>query len=418
MSTSKIQFDNFESSYSNRMQSMRSSAVRDLFAAASRSDIISLSGGMPDISVLPLDQVAKAASDSIKEEGLQALQYGSTNGRVQTRQLVCDLVKDFFIKAKPEDVIITSGAQQALDLIGKVFINPGDTILVEAPTYLGALQAFSAYEPNIVSVEMDHSGLIIEELEATLEKLGRASKPKFLYTIPSFQNPTGVSLTVERRHKLVDVCAKYNVVIIEDNPYGRIHFNDEVLPTLKSLDNNVVYLGTVSKVFAPGLRCGCIIAPPGILAKINLAKQGGDLCGSAMCQVMVEHYFHDTDWRGTMKKIIPVYEERKNAILNALDKYFPPEASWTKPEGGLFIWVMLPSFINTDELLNVALDNGVTFAPGSGFYPGGHAKSSFRMAFCFEEPKNLDIAVKRLADVINERLDLYRAFVKAGVLKE
>ncbi len=417
MSDSRIQFDRWAGSYADRMKTMRSSAVRDLFAAASRSDIISLSGGMPDISALPLDQVAEAAKNVILDEGLTALQYGGTNGRIQTRELVCEMVKDMDIDAQPENVIITTGAQQALDLIPKTFVNPGDVILTEGPTYLGALQAFSAYQPDVHCIPMDDEGIRIDLLEEELKRLGKGGA-KFLYTIPNFQNPTGVTMSLERRKRLIELMDEYNIPIVEDNPYGRLRYAGEEVPTLRSMSDDVIYLGTVSKIFAPGLRLGCIIAPEGIISKINLIKQGTDLCGSALCQVMVEHYFHDTQWRETLKKSIAVYTRRRQAILDALEELMPPEVTWTKPEGGLFIWVTVPKCIDTDELLNLALERGITFAPGSSFYPDGRGHDSMRMAFCFEEPEQLHEAIRRLAEVINERLELYRAFVKAGVLEE
>ena len=417
MSDSRIQFDRWAGSYADRMKTMRSSAVRDLFAAASRSDIISLSGGMPDISALPLDQVAEAAKNVILDEGLTALQYGGTNGRIQTRELVCEMVKDMDIDAQPENVIITTGAQQALDLIPKTFVNPGDVILTEGPTYLGALQAFSAYRPDVHCIPMDDEGIRIDLLEEELKRLGKGGA-KFLYTIPNFQNPTGVTMSLERRKRLIELMDEYNIPIVEDNPYGRLRYAGEEVPTLRSMSDDVIYLGTVSKIFAPGLRLGCIIAPEGIISKINLIKQGTDLCGSALCQVMVEHYFHDTQWRETLKKSIAVYTRRRQAILDALEELMPPEVTWTKPEGGLFIWVTVPKCIDTDELLNLALERGITFAPGSSFYPDGRGHDSMRMAFCFEEPEQLHEAIRRLAEVINERLELYRAFVKAGVLEE
>lgn len=420
MADSRIKFDRWVGSYASRLDTMRTSAVRDLFAAASRSDIISLSGGMPDISKLPLDLVAEAAAQSIRQEGLDALQYGGTDGRLQTRQLVCELVADHGITGvRPEDVIITTGAQQALDLIPKTFCDPGDVILAEGPTYLGALQAFSAYQPNVHCIPMDSEGMRMDLLEEKLERLdAQGVHPKFLYCIPNFQNPTGVTMSLERRKRLLELCDAYNVPVVEDNPYGRLRYTGEPVPALRSLSEDVIYLGTVSKIFAPGLRCGCIIAPPGVLAKINLIKQGTDLCGSAMNMVLVEHYFHDTPWRETLDAIIPVYAQRRQAMLDALEEFFPPEVTWTCPEGGLFLWITVPRCIDTDQLLNVALERGITFAPGSSFYPDGRGHDSMRVAFCFEEPAALREAIRRLGEVIEGQLELYRAFVKAGVLEE
>ena len=419
MSDSRIKFDRWVGSYVSRLDTMRSSAVRDLFAAASRDDIIGLSGGMPDISVLPLEEVAQVAARAITEEGILALQYGGTDGRVQTRELVAELVKDHGIECRPEDIIITTGAQQALDLIPKTFCDPGDIIITEGPTYLGALQAFSAYQPDVHCIPMDDEGMRMDLLEEELASLAaQGKKAKFLYTIPNFQNPTGVTMSLPRRKRLLELSEEYNLPIVEDNPYGRLRFAGEDIPALRSMSDDVIYLGTVSKIFAPGLRCGCIIAPPGMLAKVNLIKQGTDLCGSAMNMVMVEHYFHDTDWRATMDKIVPVYGIRRQAMIDALEEFMPPEVTWTEPEGGLFLWITVPKCIDTDHLLNVALEEGVVFAPGASFYPDGRGHDSFRVAFCFETPENLREAIRRLAMVIEGQLELYRAFVKAGVLSE
>ncbi len=418
-----IQFDDWQDDYAGRMESMRSSAVRDLFAAASRSDIISLSGGMPDIRKLPLDVVGKVAVDAVLKEGIAGLQYGNTTGREQTKELVCRLMQDFDIAVTPADVTITTGAQQALDLLGKTFINKGDIILAEGPTYLGALQAFSAYEPTVITIPFDEEGMQTTLLEEQLEQLIAASGNgkhgvKFLYTIPNFQNPGGVTMSLARRKHLLELAHRYKLLVVEDDPYGRLRFGGTPEPALRSLDDQVIYLGTVSKVFAPGLRTGWIIAPRPILSKINLVKQGADLCGSALNQVIVEHYFNDTDWRGELEKMIPIYRSRRDAMLAALEEFFPPEATWTHPEGGLFVWVTLPDYVDTPQLLSVALEKGVTFVPGDGCYPGGSGlgRNALRIAFCYEEPENIREAVRRLGEVIEERLELYRAFIDAGVL--
>ncbi|NTU89553.1 MAG: aminotransferase class I/II-fold pyridoxal phosphate-dependent enzyme, partial [Actinobacteria bacterium] len=328
MGSSHIIFDKWAGTYADCVTTMRTSAVRDLFAAASRSDIISLSGGMPDISKLPLEAIAEMAKKTILEEGVGALQYGGTDGRLHTKEVLIDLMAELGVDCKPEDMIITSGAQQALDLLAKVFVNPGDVIITEGPTYLGALQAFSAYEPKFVCIPLDDDGMRIDLLEEKLKELGKG-KAKFLYTIPNFQNPGGVTMSLERRKRLLELSKEYAFPIIEDDPYGRLRYSGEDVPSLRSLDDEVIYLGTVSKIFAPGLRTGWVIAPRPILAKVNLVKQGADLCGSAFNQVMVEHYFKDTPWRETLAKLVANYAERRDAMLQALEEYFPPEATWT-----------------------------------------------------------------------------------------
>lgn len=418
-----IQFDEWQADYAERVSVMRTSAVRDLFAAASRSDIISLSGGMPDIRNLPLDIVSQVAADAVRIEGVAALQYGNTTGREETKQVVCRLMEDLGISIRPDAVTITTGAQQALDLIAKTFINPGDIIITEGPTYLGALQAFSAYQPSILTIPFDDEGMQTQLLEQELERLVAQSPNgkhgvKFLYTIPNFQNPGGVTMSLARRKHLLELAHRYQLLVVEDDPYSRLRYSGEPVPPLRSMDENVVYLGTVSKVFAPGLRTGWIIAPRPVLDKINMVKQGTDLCGSALNQVIVEHYFNDTDWRGELQKMCVLYTERRDAMLQALEDFFPPEATWTHPEGGLFVWVTLPQYVNTPQLLSVALDKGVTFVPGDGCYPGGSGMglNALRIAFCYEKPDSIREAIRRLGVVIEERLELYRAFIDAGVL--
>jgi 2-aminoadipate transaminase len=413
-----IQFDDWADLYASRVETMRTSAVRDLFAAASRSDIISLSGGMPDIARLPLDRVSEVAATAVCDEGVAGLQYGDTSGREQTKVVICRQMADFDIHVRPEDMIVTTGAQQALDLLAKTFINPGDVIITEGPTYLGALQAFSAYQPKVHTIEFDEDGMRMDLLEAELQRLGRRGA-KFLYTIPTFQNPGGVTMSLERRRRLLDLAHEYEILVIEDDPYGRLRFEGEAVPCIRSMDDEVIYLGTVSKVFAPGLRTGWIIAPHPILQKVKMVKQGTDLCGSALNQVIVEHYFNDTPWKETLARINEKYRERRDAMLAALDEFFPPEASWTHPVGGFFVWVTLPEYVDTAQMLSVALENGVTFVPGDGCYPAGSGKgrNAMRIAFCYEEPEKLREAIRRLSIVIEERLELYRAFINAGALK-
>jgi 2-aminoadipate transaminase len=404
---------------------MRTSAVRDLFAAASRSDIISLSGGMPDIARLPLAEVAEVAKNAVLAEGIAGLQYGDTTGRTQTKQVIVNLMRDNNIHITTSDVIVTTGAQQALDLLGKAFINKGDIIITEGPTYLGALQAFSAYEPEIHTIPFDEHGMRTDLLAKKLATLcagatsANQKKPKFIYTIPTFQNPGGVTMSSDRRHELLKLAHEYDILVIEDDPYSRLRYSGEPQPALRSLDNDVVYLGTVSKVFAPGLRTGWIIAPHPILKKINMVKQGTDLCGSALNQVIVEHYFNDTPWQETLTKLCNKYHERRDAMLAALNECFPPEATWTHPQGGFFVWVTLPEYMDADQMLSVALEKGVTFVPGSGCYPAtsGKGKNAMRIAFCYEEPEKIQEAIQRLAAVIEDRLALYRAFIQAGAIQ-
>ncbi|MDR2721336.1 MAG: PLP-dependent aminotransferase family protein, partial [Coriobacteriaceae bacterium] len=346
-----------------------------------------------------------------------ALQYTSTDGLLGMREVACDIVRDLGVRCRPDDIILTTGAQEALDLVAKSFINPGDIILAEGPTYLGALQAFSAYEPDIHCVPLDNEGLRMDLLEEELRRLGKGSV-KFLYTIPNFQNPAGVTMIAERRKRLLELAEEYDFLVVEDDPYGRLRFEGGHILPLKALSDKVIYLGTISKILAPGLRTGWIVAPKCILARINLVKQGTDLCGSAFNMIVVEHYFRDTPWQKTLQGFIETYRERRDAMLEALQEFFPPEATWTHPEGGLFIWVTLPDYVDTGSILSVALENGVTYTPGDSFYPNGSAgKNCMRLAFCFASPEKIHEAIRRLGAVLNERLELYRTFLDAGALR-
>ena len=419
MSSAHLTFDHTSEKIADRVSKMRSSAVRDLFAAASRPDIISLSGGMPDVSLLPQRAVRTAVRAACDDQRAAALQYGATDGRVETKRVFCDIMRDIGVRAKPENVVVTTGAQEALDLIAKTFVNPGDIVLAEGPTYLGALQAFSAYEPDIRCIPFDEEGMRMDLLAEELERIGKGNpRLKFLYTIPNFQNPGGVTMTPARRKRLLELADEYGFMVVEDDPYGRLRYDGGHVLPLKALSDDVVYLGTVSKVFAPGLRTGWIVAPKNVLAKINLVKQGTDLCGSAFNQIVVEHYFTDTPWQKTLQTFIDTYHVRRDAMLKALEEHFPAEATWTHPEGGFFVWVTLPSYVDTASMLGAALEHGVTYVPGDGFFPDGETgKNSMRIAFCYESPENIEEAVKRLAAVIDERLELYRAFLDAGAIK-
>ncbi len=419
MTTAHLAFDETNDAIADRVRVMRSSAVRDLFSAATRADVISLSGGMPDVSLLPASALETAMGAALRDERAIALQYGPTDGLASTRRVVCDLMRDIGVRVKPDQVLLTSGAQQALDLLAKTFINPSDIIIAEGPTYLGALQAFSAYQPDVRCIPFDEEGMRMDLLEAELKIIGKDNpRLKFCYTIPNFQNPGGVTMSMERRKRLLELSREYGFFVVEDDPYGRLRYDGGHMVPLKALDGDVVYLGTVSKTFAPGLRTGWIVAPKTVLARINLVKQGTDLCGSAMSQVVVEHYFTDTPWERTLQGFVKVYRERRDAMLAALDEFFPPEASWTHPEGGFFVWVTLPPYFDTDSMLSEALEAGVTYVPGNSFFPDGKTgRNSMRINFSYETPEKITEAIRRLAGAIQDRLELYRAFIAAGAIK-
>ena len=414
-----IKFETAPDKVARRITKMRPSAVRLLFAAAQRDDVISLAGGMPDVSLLPKSAVRKAAKAAVDAQSM-TLQYGGTNGVLSTAAVFCDIVRDIGIRHKPENVIITTGAQEALDLVAKTFCDPGDIVLTEGPTYLGALQAFSAYEPDIRTIEFDDQGMRMDLLEEELKRIGKGNpRLKFLYTIPNFQNPGGVTMSPERRKRLLELSHEYDFVVVEDDPYGRLRYEGGHCLPMRALDDSVIYLGTISKMFAAGLRVGWIMAPPGVIAKINLAKQGTDLCGSVFDQVMAAAYFTETPWQNTLQKFVKTYDKRRRAMLDALEEYFPPEATWTRPEGGFFVWATLPSYVDANSMLAEALDHGVIYAPGDSFFPDGkRGRNSMRLNFSYESPENIREAIRRLAEVIEDRLELYRAFIAAGAIKE
>lgn len=415
MGTARVVFDRWQGRYAERIRDVRSSAVRDLFAAASRPDMISFSGGMPEVSKVPAHAAADAAHGAIVHSGAQALQYGSSEGRVQLRELIVELMAENGVRIKADDVIVTAGAQQGLDLIAKTFIDPGDVIICEGPTYVGAIQAFSAYQPDIHCVPLDEHGMRMDLLEEELRRLGPQGA-KFIYTIPNFHNPGGVTMNAERRRRLLELSREYDIPVIEDDPYGRLRFEGGHLKPLRALDDDVIYLGTFSKIFAPGLRLGWMIAPRPILAKVLLVKQAADLCGSAFAQVTAERYFAGSRWRKVLQGLTRTYAERRDVMLAALDEHFPPEATWTRPEGGFFVWVQLPEFMDTKTMLAEAVDRGVTYVPGDGFYPDGSGRNCMRLAFCYADPEKIEDGIRRLAEVLEDRLELYRAFIAAGAL--
>ncbi len=416
MGTARVVFDRWDGRYAERMGSVRSSAVRDLFAAASRSDMISFAGGMPAVDHVPAQAAAGAAHDALLEQGVAALQYGSSEGRPEIRNIIIELMAETGVRIGPDDVIATAGAQQGLDLLAKVFIDPGDVIIAEGPTYVGALQAFSAYQPDIRCIPMDDDGMRMELLEEELKRVGPRGA-KFIYTIPNFQNPRGVTLTAGRRRRLLELSSEYDIPVVEDDPYGRLRFEGGHVKPLRALDDDVIYLGTFSKIFAPGLRLGWMIAPRPILAKVLLAKQAADLCGSAFAQVTAERYFRGTRWRRVLQGLTQTYAERRDAMLEALGEHFPAEARWTRPQGGFFVWVELPSFVDAKAMLAEGVERGVTYVPGDGFFPDGRTgRNCMRLAFCYAEPDDIREGIRRLGEVLEDRLELYRAFIAAGAL--
>ena len=398
--------------YADRAHNLRASEIRALFSVVSRPEVVSLAGGMPNLKDLPLESLAETAKSLILTSGAQALQYGSGQGWEPLReQLVSVMTYDGIIGADPDDVVITTGSQQALDLMAELFINAGDVVLAESPSYVGALGCFRARQADVVHVDLDEDGLIPEALEEMIRHLKSAGRAiKFLYTIPNFQNPAGVTLTLERRQRIAEICMREHVLILEDNPYGLLGFHSDPLPAIHSFSpEGVVYLGSVSKMFAPGMRIGWALAPHAIRAKLILASEAAILSPGMFGQMFLSSYLNNYDWYGQVKIYRAMYAERCKAMLDALDEYMP-ECSWTKPVGGFYTWVTLPEGLNARSMLPRAVKAQVAYVSGTAFYYDGRGTDHMRLSFCYPEPDRIREGVRRLAGVVNAEKQLVDMF--------
>mgnify|MGYP001765965717 FL=1 len=395
--------------YAQRTQRMASSAVRELLKLTESPDIISFAGGLPAPDVFPVDEFSAACERVLRDAGAQALQYGTTEGYRPLREMIARHTGRYGININPDNVMITSGSQQALDLIGKVFINRGDRILVEEPTYLGALQAWNAYGAEYVTVAMDNEVMKTDALESALR-----SGPKFIYVLPNFQNPTGVTLSFERRMKLIELADRYGVPIIEDDPYGQLRYEGEHIKSVVTLDNeyrqngapgyrgNVIYLSTFSKTLAPGLRLAWVVAPPEVIRKLVQAKQGADLHTSTFNQMVAYEVAHGGFLDRHIWLIRRVYGERRNLMLEAMDEFFPQEVTYTRPQGGLFLWGTMPERLNSADVLKRAIEQNVAFVPGAAFHAGGGGTNTMRINFSYATPDKMLIGIERLGKVLRE----------------
>jgi 2-aminoadipate transaminase len=395
--------------FAARTQNMKSSAMRDLMALTQRPEVISLAGGLPDTSLFPAEDLAKHLSAVAAESSARALQYAPTEGLAEVKEAIREVLRAEGDDADPDDVLVTTGGQQVIDLVCKTLVDPGDVVVAEAPTYPGAVPAFAAYQADVVQVAMDADGLRVDVLEETLDALaaeGRA--PKFIYTIPNFQNPAGVTLSLPRRRRLVEVARERELLILEDNPYGLLRFEGTPLPTLRSLDGGefVISLGTFSKILSPGLRLGWAVAPHPVLAKMNIGKAASDLNSSSLTQLFVATFFRDGDWRGYLEKQCALYRARRDVMLEALEAHFPPTATWTRPEGGLFVWVTLPDGLDTTDLLAKALSHDVAFVPGRAAYLDGRGGASLRLNFSGVGDDDIREGVRRIGLVVREQIEL------------
>jgi 2-aminoadipate transaminase len=386
--------------YAARSTGMTASEVRALFAVAARPEVISLAGGMPFVQALPSEEVLRVVTEVLTDRAAVALQYGGGSGQEGLKARLATLMAEQGIEVEPADILITVGAQQALDLVGKLFIDPGDEIAVEAPSYVGALSAFSVYEPRYLQIPLDDDGLSVDALEAAL---AAGARPKFLYVCPNFHNPAGVTLSLDRRRRLVEVCRAAGVPIIEDDPYGMLRFEGDPLPSLRSLDpGGVIYLGTLSKVFCPGIRVGWTVAPAGTTAQLVLLKEAADLCSSNLNMLVAEGWLADRDrWTGTLADLVDVYRRRRDACLAALERHFPAGTTWTRPGGGFYVWVTIPG-ADTKAMLSEAVARGVAYVPGTAFFPDGSGRDRLRLAFCYPPEDAIEEGVRRLGELLAE----------------
>jgi len=404
----EFSIDRFVDRYAARAAGMTASEVRALFAVASRPEVVSLAGGMPFVQALPDDQVADVARAVLAEHGDVALQYGGGQGSVGLRERLVMLMAEEDIDADPDDVVVTTGAQQALDLLGKLFIDPGDVIAVEAPAYVGALTAFGSYQPRFLPIEIDEDGMLVEQLE---QALVRGERPTFVYTVPNFGNPAGVTMSGQRRRQLVALCREASIPIVEDNPYGLLRFEGRAEACLRTLDpENVIYLGTVSKTFSPGVRVGWALGEQSVVQRLVLAKESADLCSSNLTMLMTEHWFSDdARWRGTLAGLVETYRSRRDVMLDALEEHLAGEATWTRPGGGFYVWVTVPDWLDTKALLAAAVERQVAYVPGTAFYPDGRGANQMRLAFCYPTEERIREGVARLGSLIHDETELYRS---------
>ncbi|TRW44840.1 PLP-dependent aminotransferase family protein [Georgenia yuyongxinii] len=403
--------DPWFSSYADRAHGMRASEVRSLFAVANRPEVVSLAGGMPNIDGLPLEHLAEMTAKLLRDRGTKALQYGGGQGEEELREQIVEVMRYDHIAAHPDDVVVTTGSQQALDLVTEIFVNPGDVVVAEAPSYVGALGVFRAYQADVVHVAMDDDGLVPDELERTLTELERAGRRvKFLYTIPNFHNPAGVSLSLERRPQIVEICRRHHVLILEDNPYGLLGFDADPLPSLKSYHSDgVVYLGSFSKTFAPGYRVGWAAAPHAVREKLVLASESAILSPSNMGQLSIATYLSSYDWYGQVKEYRQMYRARRDAMLGALAEFLP-EARWTVPDGGFYTWVTLPAGLDAQAMLPRAVTNLVAYVSGTAFYADGQGRDHMRLSFCYPTPERIREGVRRLSSVVRAEAELVDMF--------
>lgn len=387
--------------YSNRMNQMKASEIREILKLTQVPGIISFAGGLPAPELFPVEAFNKASSEVMEARGQVALQYSTTEGYLPLREIIVERMSKLGIDAKADDVLITSGSQQGLEFSGKVFLDPNDVVICESPSYLGAINAFRSYEGIFKEIDTDDDGMLLEDLEKTIQETPKA---KIIYVIPDFQNPSGRTWSLERRRGLIEIANKYDLVVIEDNPYGELRYEKDHLPSLKSLDTQgrVVFLGTFSKTFAPGLRIGWVCAEEKLLNKYIMVKQGSDLQTSTMSQMALGHFLEKNSLDDHIEKLITVYKKRRDIMIQAMKDYFPTNAKYQVPEGGLFLWVTLDESIDTKALMVKAVENKVAFVPGQSFFPNSDTKNTMRLNFSNMSEDKIVEGIKRLGSLLKE----------------
>ena len=413
--TGGTRLDPWYGSYAARAHQMRASEIRALFAVASRPEVVSLAGGMPYIGGLPLEELGEMMRRLVVEQGEVALQYGSGQGDEGLRERILDVMALEGISAHPDDVVVTTGSQQALDLVTNIFIDPGDVIVAEAPSYVGALGVFRAREAEVVHVPMDADGLIPSALEDTLTRLAATGRRvKFLYTVPNFHNPAGVTLSLERRVQVLEICRRHGVLILEDNPYGLLGFDRDPLPAMRSMDpEGVIYLGSFSKTFAPGFRVGWAVAPHAVREKLVLASEAAILSPSNASQLAIRSYLDHHDWQGQIKSFREQYRERRDATISALQEHIP-EATWNVPDGGFYVWVKLPEGLDAKSMLPRAITARVAYVAGSAFFFDGSGTDHMRLSYCYPTPERIREGIRRLATVVDAEMETVEIFGTSG----
>lgn len=404
--------DHYIDRYAARAHGMTASAIRALFAVANRPEVVSLAGGMPNITDLPLDVVGSVLNELVLTDGRRAMQYGSGQGEPAIREAICDVMRLENISAHPDDVMISVGSQQGLDLLTRIFCNPGDVVLCEAPSYVGALGVFRSYQCEVVHVAMDEQGLNPSALADALRALRRAGRTvKFLYTIPNYHNPAGVTQSLDRRLELLHLAERADLLVVEDNPYGLLGFDGEPIPALRSLnEHQVIYLGSFSKTFAPGFRVGWVLAPHAVREKLVLAQEAATLCPPVFSQFAVAAYLANHDWRGQIKMFREMYRERRDAMIAGLTSHMPPGTTWTYPEGGFFVWLTLPPGIDSHAMLPRAVTARVAYVPGTAFYADGFGSRHMRLSYCFPTPERIIEGTRRLGEVMEYEARMLEIF--------